>query len=141
MRKPTTNAKKNGSKSGKQKSDDGNKRKTKNEEEQPRRHKSKTLVKGTASFDERVRKDFCTGFRKRKNARRKVAAKQFEDKMKEKRNNPKMKKRMAFREALGLDREDDDAGDDDGDDGKNSLIEKKERRVYRSGVQVCIEEM
>ena len=48
---------------------------------------------------------------------------------------------MAFRESLGLDREDDDAGDDDGDDGKNSLIEKKERRVYRSGVQVCIEEM
>jgi len=49
---------------------------TKKEEEEKtkiKRHKSTTLVRGTATFDNNKRVDFVTGFRKRKNTRRKKA--------------------------------------------------------------------
>ena len=112
---------------------------TKKEEEEKtkiKRHKSTTLVRGTATFDNNKRVDFVTGFRKRKNTRRKKAATEFEKKLKEERREAKMNKRRTFREMLGL-KADDDQEEEEEEEKKEE--KKREEKAYASGVSVVIE--
>ena len=111
---------------------------TKKEEEEKtkiKRHKSTTLVRGTATFDNNKRVDFVTGFRKRKNTRRKKAATEFEKKLKEERREAKMNKRRTFREMLGLKADDDQEEEEE----EKKEEKKREEKAYASGVSVVIE--
>ena len=97
---------------------------------------NKTLVRGVASFSNADRVNFVTGFRKRKNERRKKAAGEFERKLKEERSASKMRKRQMFREALGLQKEEEE---EENNDKEKTFPTEKQETTYASGVHVVVE--
>ncbi|KAH9304852.1 hypothetical protein KI387_009256, partial [Taxus chinensis] len=73
-------------------------------EKQLGRHISKRALRNKSliiSFDENDRREFVTGFHKRKKQRRKIAEKQQERKQREKRLAERKKRRLAIKMAYG----------------------------------------
>lgn len=111
------------------------------------KHKSTTLAFGEATFDDAKRKEWVTGYHKRKTQRRKKAAKDIEDRARRERIAARKERRDAEKIALGLiDGPDDGDGGGDGDAGgdgggaDDGGIEKEKETTYGSGVTVTVME-
>ena len=104
------------------------------------KHKSTTLVFGEATFDDDKRKEWVTGYRKRKNGRRKQAAKDIEERARKERIAARKERRDAEKIALGL--FDDDGGGDGGDDAgaseKPTAADAEKVERFDSGTTVTI---
>ena len=111
------------------------------------KHKSTTLAFGEATFDDAKRKEWVTGYHKRKTQRRKKAAKDIEDRARRERIAARKERRDAEKIALGL-----IDGPDDGDEGGDGVgggdgggadddgVEKEKETTYGSGVTVTVME-
>lgn len=111
------------------------------------KHKSTTLAFGEATFDDAKRKEWVTGYHKRKTQRRKKAAKDIEDRARRERIAARKERRDAEKIALGLiDGPDDGDGGGDGDAGgdgggaDDGGVEKEKETTYGSGVTVTVME-
>jgi ribosomal RNA-processing protein 17 len=111
------------------------------------KHKSTTLAFGEATFDDAKRKEWVTGYHKRKTQRRKKAAKDIEDRARRERIAARKERRDAEKIALGLiDGPGDGDGDGDGDGGgdgggaDDGGGEKEKETTYGSGVTVTVME-
>ena len=114
------------------------------------KHKSSTLVFGEATFDDDKRKEWVTGYRKRKNGRRKQAAKEIEERARKERIAARKERRDAEKIALGLIDAPDggDGGGADGDEGGAGVEsgggadarDKETETTYGSGVTVTVME-
>ena len=98
------------------------------------RHKSTTLVFGEATFDDEKRKQWVTGYRKRKTARRKQAAHDAETRARKERALARKERREAEKTALGLVDVPSGEGDGDGvtEGGDARRVCERERVVRRA---------
>ena len=114
------------------------------------KHKSTTLAFGEATFDDAKRKEWVTGYHKRKTQRRKKAAKDIEDRARRERIAARKERRDAEKIALGLIDAPDggDGGGADGDEGGAGVEsgggadarDKETETTYGSGVTVTVME-
>jgi len=101
------------------------------------RHKSATAAFGEATFDDAKRKDWVTGYRKRKVGRRKQAQHDAEQRARRERIAARKARRDAERVALGL-------VDDEGERASRGVGDAVERddadvdAAYASGVTVTV---
>jgi len=102
------------------------------------RHKSTTLAFGEATFDDAKRKEWVTGYRKRKTARRKQAAHDAETRARKERVQARKERREAEKVALGL--VDDADGDEEGDEGGEGRAAEEKTDTFASGVVVTVVE-
>jgi len=100
------------------------------------RHKSTTVAFGEASFDDEKRKEWVTGYHKRKVGRRKQAAHDASERARKERIEARKERREAERAALGLlDDDGVDAGGAEGDGGDGG---DAAATAYDSGVVVTV---
>jgi hypothetical protein len=105
------------------------------------KHKSSTLAFGEATFDDDKRKEWVTGYRKRKNGRRKQAAKEIEERARKERIAARKERRDAEKIALGLFDDDGGGGADEEEDGAGEPTadaEKEKVERFDSGTTVTI---
>ncbi len=102
------------------------------------RHKSTTLAFGEATFDDEKRKQWVTGYRKRKTARRKQAAHDAETRARKERALARKERREAEKAALGL--VDAPSGEGDGDGVKEGGDARGTSEAFASGVVVTVVE-
>ena len=95
------------------------------------RHKSTTLAFGVATFDDAKRKDWVTGYHRRKVGRRKQAAHDAEQRAREARLAARKERREAERAALGV-------LDDGASAGEESEGGDANATAYDSGVVVVV---
>jgi hypothetical protein len=102
------------------------------------RHKSTTLAFGEATFDDAKRKEWVTGYRKRKTARRKQAAHDAETRARKERVQARKERREAEKVALGL--VDDATGDEEGEEAGEGRAAEEKTDTFASGVVVTVVE-